>query len=125
MVLTSCAPSLAAAGSQFSTLAVRARLCSFSTAALLTSSRAANQSVYPFFRFASSEEDPYTFRLTFWASSIIWVSLLPLAAVVTASDSACPRLPQASELTSSLVTRTLCRAVFSVDIARLGWDIMR
>lgn len=33
----------------------------------------ANSSVYPFFRFVQTAEDPYTFRLTFWASLVIWV----------------------------------------------------
>lgn len=30
--------------------------------------------IYPFFRFSPSPEDPYTFPLTFTASSLIWVS---------------------------------------------------
>jgi hypothetical protein len=39
-----------------------------------------NSAVYPFFKFAAEtsggDADPYTFELTFWASSIIWVSHL-------------------------------------------------
>jgi hypothetical protein len=30
--------------------------------------------VYPFFRFTPTQEDPYTFPLTFTASCAIWVS---------------------------------------------------
>lgn len=33
-----------------------------------------NSAVYPFFAFETTEGDPYTFALTFWASSIVWVS---------------------------------------------------
>ena len=32
-----------------------------------------NSAVYPFFAFETTEGDPYTFALTFWASSIVWV----------------------------------------------------
>lgn len=34
-----------------------------------------NSAVYPFFKFVDNPDpsDPYTFSLTFWASSVIWV----------------------------------------------------
>lgn len=38
-----------------------------------------NAQIYPFFKFAQTEDDPYTFALTFIASCAVWVSFqLPI-----------------------------------------------
>ncbi|WWC90532.1 uncharacterized protein L201_005468 [Kwoniella dendrophila CBS 6074] len=62
-----------------------------------------NQHIYPFFRFNPTPEDPYTFPLTFIASSIIW----------------------GSELISSLIARLLMTLAFGVNVSQIGLDEMR
>ncbi|RSH81884.1 uncharacterized protein EHS24_008080 [Apiotrichum porosum] len=62
-----------------------------------------NSQIYPFFKFQPTEEDPYTFGLTFVASCAVW----------------------GSELISSFVARQLMRAGFGVDVSQVGLDEMR
>ncbi|KAK6910838.1 hypothetical protein I203_104872 [Kwoniella mangroviensis CBS 8507] len=62
-----------------------------------------NQHIYPFFRFDPTPEDPYTFPLTFIASSIIW----------------------GSELISSFIARLLMSIAFGVNVSQIGLDEMR
>ncbi|WWC71400.1 uncharacterized protein I206_105355 [Kwoniella pini CBS 10737] len=62
-----------------------------------------NQHIYPFFRFDPTPEDPYTFPLTFTASSIIW----------------------GSELISSFLARLLISLAFGVNVSQIGLDEMR
>ncbi|WVR09431.1 hypothetical protein IAU60_006498 [Kwoniella sp. DSM 27419] len=62
-----------------------------------------NQHIYPFFRLEPTPEDPYTFPLTFTASSVIW----------------------GSELISSFVARALMSLAFGVNVSQIGLDEMR
>ncbi|WWC63478.1 uncharacterized protein I303_106081 [Kwoniella dejecticola CBS 10117] len=62
-----------------------------------------NQHIYPFFRFDPTPEDPYTFPLTFIASSIIW----------------------GSELISSFIARLLIALAFGINVSQIGLDEMR
>ncbi|WVW85434.1 hypothetical protein I302_107472 [Kwoniella bestiolae CBS 10118] len=62
-----------------------------------------NQHIYAFFRFDPTPEDPYTFPLTFIASSIIW----------------------GSELISSFIARLLMGLSFGVNVSQIGLDEMR
>ncbi|KAK1927284.1 hypothetical protein DB88DRAFT_477474 [Papiliotrema laurentii] len=62
-----------------------------------------NSQIYPFFRFSPTPDDPYTFPLTFTASSLIW----------------------ASELISSFIARQVMSLAFKVDVSQVGLDEMR
>ncbi|OCF32717.1 hypothetical protein I316_05638 [Kwoniella heveanensis BCC8398] len=62
-----------------------------------------NQHIYPFFRLEPTPEDPYTFPLTFTASSVIW----------------------GSELVSSFVARMVMSLAFGVNVSQIGLDEMR
>lgn len=61
-----------------------------------------NQQLYPFFAF-DSPVDPYTYKLTLVASSVIW----------------------ASELVSSFLARGLIAFTYTIDVTNVGLDQFR
>ncbi|GAA93505.1 uncharacterized protein L969DRAFT_18792 [Mixia osmundae IAM 14324] len=64
-----------------------------------------NSDVYPFFKFDSSDNDPfhYTYSLTAIATLLIW----------------------ATELASSFAARQICRWIYAVDITNMGLNCLR
>jgi hypothetical protein len=62
-----------------------------------------NSQIYPFFKFAQTEDDPYTFALTFIASCAVW----------------------SLELISSFVARQIMSRGFNIHVSAIGLDEMR
>ncbi|BEJ10737.1 hypothetical protein CspHIS471_0101590 [Cutaneotrichosporon sp. HIS471] len=62
-----------------------------------------NSQIYPFFKFAQTEDDPYTFGLTLIASCAVW----------------------SLELISSFVARQIMSRGFNIDVSGIGLDEMR